>query len=248
MDLYGLIGKKLSHSFSPDYFREKFHSLNINAEYSIYELEDADEFPKLLLNNPEIIGLNVTIPYKKSFNQYMDFIDNPVADTGSLNTIKIERINNKVYLKAYNTDVIALEEILIPLLNKNKGIKALILGSGGSASSVAYVLNKLGVYFQTVSRNPSNTFHIRYENIDKEIIESNLLIINTTPLGMYPDIDSFPAIPYEFLTSKHILFDLIYNPSQTHFLTMGMEQDTMCINGLRMLKIQAEASWKIWNS
>ncbi len=247
MDTYGLIGKNLSHSFSPDYFKKKFQNLGIKADYKIFELNDITEFPKLIANNPDIKGLNVTIPYKRSLSQFMDFVDEPVKITGSINTIKIQRKNNKILLSAYNTDVIGFEETIVPLLKKKENVKALILGSGGSANSVAYVLRKFGIEFSIVSRNPSGSGQVSYQMIDKEIIKTHLLIINTTPIGMYPDIGSLPQLPYDHITDKHILYDLIYNPSDTLFLQKGREHGATCINGLKMLEIQADASWSIWN-
>ena len=247
MDTYGLIGKNLSHSFSPDYFKKKFQNLGIKADYKIFELNDITEFPKLIANNTDIKGLNVTIPYKRSVSQFMDLVDETVKRTGSINTVKIQHKHNKAILSAYNTDVIGLEETIAPILNKKENIKALILGSGGSANSVAYVLQILGIYFSIVSRNPIGRSQTHYSMLNKEIIEQNFLIINTTPVGMYPDINSFPQIPYEFITDKHILYDLIYNPSDTLFLQKGREHGATCINGLKMLEIQADAAWSIWN-
>ena len=177
----------------------------------------------------------------------MDFVDEPVKITGSINTIKIQRKNNKAFLSAYNTDIIGFEETIVPLLKKKENVKALILGSGGSANSVAYALQKLGIDFLIVSRNPSDSGQLSYQMIDKKTIETHLLIINTTPIGMYPNIDSLPQLLYEYITDNHILYDLIYNPSDTLFLQKGREHGATCINGLKMLKIQADASWEIWS-
>ncbi len=246
MDIYGLIGKNLSHSFSPEYFRKKFQKLGINADYRLFELNDAEEFPELIANNPDIKGLNVTIPYKKSLGLFMDFIDKPVNITGAINTIKVVRNNNETLLSAYNTDVIAFEKCIRPILKKKKISKALIIGTGGSANSVAYVLRRLGIMFTYVTRNPSKLGHTHYSWVDNEKISENLLIINTSPLGMYPDNEGFPPIPYEYITNKHILFDLVYNPAETNFLKKGKEYGASCFNGLAMLEIQANASFKIW--
>lgn len=245
MDIYGLIGKNLSHSFSPDYFNKKFQKLGIDADYRLFELKDAQEFPEFIANNPNIKGLNVTVPYKRSLGQFMDFIDEPVNITGSINTIKVVRKNNKTILSAYNTDVVGFEKTIRPILKNKNIIKALILGTGGSANSVAFVLRKLGIMFSYVTRKPCKIMHTHYSWLDKEKISENLLIINTTPEGMYPDNDSFPQIPYQFITDKHILYDLIYNPSDTIFLQKGREHGATCINGLKMLELQADASWKI---
>lgn len=246
MDIYGLIGKNLEHSFSPDYFNKKFQKKNINAEYRIFELDSIDEFPTLLADNPEIKGLNVTIPFKRAMGQFMNFIDEPVNITGSTNAIRITRNNNSTFLSAYNTDILGFEKTIKQVLKKRKIIEAIILGTGGSANSIAYVLRKLGIMFSYVTRNPSRLMHTHYSWVTKEKIRQNLLIINTTPMGMYPNINSYPNIPYEFITKNHILYDLVYNPTETLFIKKGKEQGATCINGQKMLEIQAEASWNIW--
>ena len=247
MDIYGLIGKNLEHSFSPAYFNKKFQKMGIDAEYRIYDLDSIEEFPDLIANNPDIVGLNVTIPYKRSLGVYMDFIEEKVNITGSINTIKIVRKNNGINFSAYNTDVVGFEETIRPIISRMRNSNALILGTGGSANTVAFVLRKLGVLFSYVTRNPSKLMHTHYSWVNEKIINENLLIINTSPMGMYPDNNLFPDIPYELLTDKHILYDLIYNPAETVFLKKGHEQGATCINGQRMLEIQAEASWKIWS-
>ena len=248
MDIYGLIGKNISHSFSPDYFNEKFKKLGINAEYRLFELNDINEFPELITNNPEIKGLNVTSPFKKSLGQFMDFIDDPVDVTGTINTIKVERENNETYLSAYNTDIIGFEKTIKPILkNNDNNIRALILGSGGGSGAVSYVLRKYGILFFFISRKPLKLLHSSYSWIDQAEMEDKLLIINTTPLGMYPDVDNYPPIPYEYITEEHILYDLVYNPDETLFLKKGCERGATCINGLEMFKIQADESWKIWS-
>ncbi len=246
MDIYGLIGKNLEHSFSPAYFNKKFKEMGVDAEYRIYDLDNIEEFPDLIDNNPDIKGLNVTIPYKRSLGVYMDFIEEKVNITGSINTIKIVRKNNGIKFSAYNTDVIGFEETIRPIIKRMRNINALILGTGGSANTVAFVLRKLGILFSYVTRNPSKLMHTHYSWVNKRIINENLLIINTSPMGMYPENNKFPEIPYELLTDKHILYDLIYNPAETVFLKKGREQGATCINGQKMLELQAEASWKIW--
>ena len=247
MDIYGLIGKNLEHSFSPDYFNKKFRRLKIDAEYKIFELDTIEEFPNLIATNPEIKGLNVTIPYKRAMWQFVNFLDEPVNITGSTNTINIIRKNNEVYLCAYNTDVIGFEKTIKKILKKRKNINALIIGTGGSANSVAYVLRKLGINFSFVTRYPSKLMHTHYSWIDKEKIMENLLIINTTPIGMYPNVNDYPEIPYEYITADHIMYDLVYNPIETMFIKNGKKQAATCINGIQMLEIQAEASWDIWS-
>ncbi|MFK5854714.1 MAG: shikimate dehydrogenase [Bacteroidota bacterium] len=247
MNIYGLIGKKISYSFSPDYFNKKFKKLGIDAEYRIFELEHPEDFPEFIDKNPSIVGLNVTIPYKRSLGMYMNYSDKIVSLTGSVNTIKIIRNNNKVILSGFNTDVIGFEKSLSPLIKGKKNISALILGTGGSSKSIAYVLRKLGIIFCFVSRNYGEMLQTNYEWLDKAIIDKSLIIINTTPLGTYPKINEAPPIPYELISDKHIFFDLVYNPSETLFMKKGKEMGATCINGLNMLENQAEASWKIWN-
>lgn len=247
MRTYGLIGKNLSHSFSPEYFKEKFRRLGIEADYKLFEINDIEEFPGIIQDNPELIGLNVTIPYKRSLGMYMDYNDDIVHITGSLNTIKIDRSLDKPVLSGFNTDVIGFENTIKPYLKSARSTRAMILGTGGSANSVAFVLRKLGILFTFLSRKPSKLLHFKYTWVDSEDIRKNNLIINTTPIGMYPDEADYPNIPYDYLTEDHILYDLIYNPNETLFMKKGREKGATCINGREMLKIQAEASWKIWN-
>lgn len=247
MDVYGLIGKDLSHSFSPEFFKQKFQKLGINADYKLFEIDSIDDLPNIISNNPNLRGLNVTIPYKRSLNQYMDSCETPAQISGSINTIKIIRDENKSSLHGYNTDVIGFERTLKPLLKGRKDIRAMILGTGGSANSVAYVLRKLGILFCFISRNPSKLLHSRYTWIDSTDLTNNHLIINTTPVGMFPQDENYPCLPYKYISDKHILYDLIYNPNETIFLKNGREQGATCINGRKMLEIQANASWDIWN-
>ncbi len=248
MSLYGLIGKHLSHSFSPDYFNIKFGKLNIDAEYRLFEIDNVDEILNIINDYPDLRGLNVTIPYKRNVYGLMDELDESVHLTGSINTIKIKRKGKRTILKGYNTDIIGLEKTISPLIKDSSKVRALILGTGGSANSVAYVLRKLGVFFCYASRNPSKMLHLNYKHMDKYDILLNNLIINTTPLGMHPDTDASPDIPYEHISNRHIMYDLIYNPPETLFLKKGREQGAQTYNGQRMLEIQAEASWKIWRS
>ncbi len=247
MDIYGLVGEKLTHSFSPDYFNKKFQELGINAEYKLFELSSIDELPLLIANNPNIKGLNVTVPYKRALGGFMDYTDKSVSLAGSINTIKVSENKKGKFLSGYNTDIVGFEKTIKPLLKNNKCISALILGTGGSSKSIAYVLRKLGVLFTFVSRDNNESLHISYNWLNKEIINENFLIINTTPVGMFPNNNEYPPIPYEFITNKHLLYDLIYNPEETLFLKKGKKYGATRINGLKMLEIQAEASWKIWS-
>lgn len=238
---YGLIGYPLTHSFSPKWFSEKFAAEGIEAVYKAYPLENIESINDLLANYP-LKGLNVTIPYKKDVVEFLDYISPAVEKIGAVNCIDIR--NGKRY--GHNTDVIGFEKSLTPLL-KEHHTKALILGTGGAALAVKYVLNTLGIEYQSISRNKSEDT-LTYEDITKEIIAEYPLIINTTPIGMSPDIDIAPNIPYESLTEKHLLYDLIYNPSETKFLQLGKAQGAIIKNGEEMLVLQAEASWEIWNS
>ncbi len=238
---YGLIGFPLTHSFSPKWFSEKFATEDIDAVYKAYPLENIESINDLLANYP-LKGLNVTIPYKKDVVEFLDHISPAVEKIGAVNCIDIR--NGKRY--GHNTDVIGFEKSLTPLL-KEHHTKALILGTGGAAQAVKYVLDTLGIEYQSISRNNSEDT-LAYEGITEEVIAEHPLIINTTPLGMLPDIDVAPNIPYEALTEKHLLYDLIYNPTETKFLQLGKAQGATIKNGEEMLVLQAEASWDIWNS
>jgi len=245
--LYGLIGKKLSHSFSPAYFDDKFKKLGLDAEYRLFELDDISKFPELLKKYPDLKGLNVTVPFKIEVLPFLNELDEIARQTGSVNTIQIKIKNGKAVLKGFNTDVFGFEQTITPLIENRKGIKAMILGTGGSAAAVAFILDKLGMEFIFISRNPVHPKQINYSEITKEILEDYKLIIQTTPLGMFPQVQNSPPIPYDLLGKNHILYDLIYNPSETLFMKQGKQNGALGINGLQMLEIQAEASWKIWN-
>jgi len=246
MDIYGLIGKPLGHSFSGDYFAKKFEKKHIDAEYRLWEMDELPDLHEFARENPQLKGLNVTIPYKRAVLSEMDEIYFPVQLTGSMNVIKVHRSRREVLLKGYNTDVIGFEKSLKPLIKGRKILRALILGTGGSSHSVAYVLRKLGIYFSYVTRNPEKMETLGYSWITSAVMKEFYLIINTTPVGMFPHSDQAPVIPYEMLTPNHILFDLVYNPEETLFLKRGKEYGAKVKNGLEMLKIQAEESWKIW--
>lgn len=237
---YGLIGFPLSHSFSPDFFNQKFEQNNIAAIYKSYPIEDIALLPKLLFEESGLKGLNVTIPYKTSVIPYLDFISKEAQQIGAVNCIKIAGAK----LFGYNTDHYGFTASLKPLLAQ--GIKAaLVLGSGGSAQAVIYALRQMNIAYQIVSHSGQGNYD--YSDLNEEIIQSHLLIINTTPLGMYPHTENYPAIPYSFLSEKHLLFDLIYNPEQTAFLRQGAARGAAIKNGLEMLQLQAEKSWEIWN-
>ncbi len=244
MKSFGLIGRSLQHSFSKDYFDKKFIKEKIqDCEYALFELSKIEEIKFLTQNNPQLRGLNVTIPYKESVIPFLDEIDAESKEIGAVNTIKI--LNGK--LKGYNTDVIGFRNSIKPFL-ENIHTRALILGSGGASKAIANVLKKLGIQVLFVSRNPKGDHQISYADINEYVIKHHLLIINTTPLGTFPNVEEMPTLPYHLLTPQHFLYDLVYNPTETQFLKKGKEKGAICINGEQMLKIQAEEAWKIWNA
>jgi shikimate dehydrogenase len=239
---FGLIGYPLGHSFSKKYFTEKFEKEGIaDCVFDLFPIPSIEEFPSLLNSYPDLKGLSVTIPYKQSVMQYLHESKIP-AGIHACNSIKIE--NGK--LTGHNTDVIGFEKSFAELLKPHHK-KALILGNGGATEAVAYVLRKLGIDYKIVSRKIHGTSTLTYQHIDEETITEHTVIINSTPLGTYPAIDTFPDIPYRFITDKHYLFDLVYNPSKTAFLEKGEARGAAVKNGYDMLAIQAEASWRIWN-
>jgi len=247
MKLYGLIGFPLSHSFSEKYFNNKFEHENIpETEYKLFPLANIHDLPSLIEAHPELSGLNVTIPYKEQVINFLDEIDREAKLVGAVNTIKIHKKNNTIRLTGYNTDVIGFENCILPHLKPHIK-RALILGTGGGAKAVIFVLRKLGISFQEVTRRPLKANQISYWMINPDLIKSHPLIINTTPLGMYPNIDGYADIPYHHIGNEHIMVDLIYNPPQTRFLKFGEERGAKTINGLKMLQEQAEGAWAIWN-
>ena len=239
---YGLVGKNISYSFSENYFTKKFKKLDLlNYEYVTYDIKSIQDFPKII--SKHIAGLNVTIPYKELIIDFLDEIDDEAKQIGAVNTIKIIK-NNK--LKGFNTDVYGFTKSLQPLL-KAYHKKALVLGTGGASKAVRYVLQKLNIDCLAVSRNP-NFDQLSYKDLTKDILKNYQIIINCTPLGTYPDVEICPDIPYQFLTEKHLLYDLVYNPAKTKFLLEGEKRGASVHNGLKMLELQAEKSWEIWNS
>ncbi len=242
MSKFGLLGKNIDYSFSKTYFSEKFENENLPHSYNNFDISSIDLFPKLILETSNLKGLNVTIPYKELILPFLDDIALEAKKIGAVNTIKISKKNK---LKGYNTDCFGFQkslETFLPLEKKT----ALILGTGGASKAVAYVLKKLGFEFKFVSRTIS-AINLNYAALNKELIENHLLIINCTPLGTFPNVLDCPPIPYQFLTNKHLLFDLIYNPTETEFLKRGRLQNTKTSNGLIMLELQAEKAWEIWN-
>ena len=238
MKTFGLIGKSLSHSFSSRYFNEKFYKEGItDTEYLNFEINDINEFQQLI-KKQNLSGINVTLPYKESIIPFLDELSENAKRIGSVNTIQIS--NGK--LIGHNTDIIGFKQSITPLLSGRN--TALILGDGGAAKAVKFIFNQLNISHKTINRNSS----FDYSDITSEIIDFNTIIVNTTPLGMIPEIKNYPQIPYELLTEKHLLFDLIYNPKETLFLKYGRANKACTKNGLEMLQIQAETSWNIWNT
>jgi len=261
MKKYGLIGYPLKHSFSKKYFTEKFAAEKIeDCIYELFELEDLSTFPEFIKAHPDLCGLNVTIPHKIGAVFYMDRVDDEAKKVEAINCVHMTRkstveaafsaeagfAGSDFQLEGYNTDIYGFEHSLKPLL-KAQHINALVLGDGGASRAIKYVLKKLGIAFQVVSRRPGPG-QISYEHITPEIISRYKLIINTTPLGTAPDTTAFPPIPYDTITDQHLLYDLIYNPGKTAFLQKGEAQGAIIKNGYEMLVLQAEKSWEIWNT
>lgn len=244
--LYGLLGYPLGHSFSRNFFNNKFESELINAEYLNFEIPDINMLNEVISEHHNLKGLNVTIPYKEQVIPFLDELDEDAANIGAVNVIKIIRENDKMILKGYNSDIIGFCDSISPLLKPNMK-KALILGTGGAAKAVFYGLKKLGIEALFVSRKRSQKA-ISYSDITKEIIDEYHIIVNTTPLGMYPNIDESPDIPYNLLTPDHLCYDLLYNPDETLFMKNAKTYGANTKNGLEMLLLQAFASYEIWNS
>lgn len=248
MKKFGLIGYPLGHSFSEKYFTEKFKNLGLtDHSYKLFPIEVmASGFPKLLEENPLLCGINVTIPHKIEVMGFLDEIDEAAKAIGAVNCIKITKsLDGKPFLKGYNTDAYGFESSLKPFLKPHHQ-KALILGNGGAAKAIKYVLEQLGIAYKFVSRNPKADM-LSYQDLTQEIIESHHIIINCSPVGTYPNVTEKPDIPYEFISDKHLFYDLIYNPSETVFLAKGREKGAQTKNGYEMLELQAEKSWEIWN-
>lgn len=244
--LYGLLGYPLGHSFSRNFFNNKFEAENIDAEYMNFEIPDINMLNEVISEHYNLKGLNVTIPYKEQVIPFLDEIDNDAANIGAVNVVKIIRENDKLKLKGYNSDIIGFFDSISPLLKPHMK-KALILGTGGAAKAVYYGLKKLGIEAQFVSRK-RNDKAISYMDITQKIIDEHHVIVNTTPLGMYPNVDESPDIPYELLTDKHLCYDLLYNPDETLFMKNAKVYGAETKNGLEMLLLQAFASYEIWNS
>jgi shikimate dehydrogenase len=238
---YGLIGKSLGHSFSKRYFSQKFEKQRINSSYLNFEVNHISEVRKLL-SDDSINGLNVTIPYKEEVMPYLDDLTDTVKEIGAVNTIQFK--DGKTV--GHNTDVFGFAQMIKPFF-KSHHERAIILGTGGASKAVAYVLEQLGVSVIFISRNPEGEFEFGYDDINVNMVKFNGIVVNTTPLGTFPNIDESPVFPFEFLTPNHLVVDLIYNPSETKFLRNAREQGAVTLNGKTMLEQQAEESWRIWN-
>lgn len=241
MKVYGLIGKSLKHSFSKEYFTKKFEQNHIEASYQNFEFDRIDEVRSSLEKVKELSGLNVTIPYKQVIIPFLDEMDEAAKVIGAVNTI---RIKNGIW-KGYNSDYYGFMTSLKPFL-ENKHDRVLLLGSGGASLAIQYALKLMKIPFHVVSREEGKG-DLAYDALNKHVINACKLIINTTPLGTFPNIEEYPPIPYEFIGPDHFLYDLVYNPQKTKFLSLGEEQGAMIMNGLDMLKHQAEGAWKIWS-
>ncbi len=242
MKRYGLLGRTLTHSFSAGYFAEKFKTLDItDAVYENFELASIEQLPQLLSKHPEMKGLNVTIPYKEEVLPFLTERNVIVEAIGACNTIKFEGDR----LCGYNTDVVGFRKALESQLKLHHK-KALVLGTGGAAKAVCYVLNQLSIEYNLVSRKKEESV-CGYEDLNEQMLSAHQVLINTTPLGTYPNINENPPVPYEFITPQHFLFDLIYNPAKTKFLAEGEKRGAQISNGHQMLIEQAEESWRIWS-
>lgn len=242
MRTFGLIGKNIDYSFSRKYFSEKFSKENLKDQYVNFDIASIEEFPGILENN-EISGLNVTIPYKEAIIPYLDKLDPHSNKIMAVNTIKFEKDGTST---GYNTDYWGFLNALKPHL-KPQHTNALILGTGGASKAIAYALELLDINYKFVSRKPEKE-QFSYSDLDKDILDSYTLIINCTPLGTHPKVEACPDLPFQFISREHLVFDLIYNPSETRLMKLASEKGALTLNGLEMLKLQAEKAWNIWNS
>lgn len=245
MSQFGLIGKSLSHSFSKNYFEKKFREAGLSHTYDNFEMYDISGLREWAMNKPELRGLNVTIPYKESVIPLLDELSDEAAAIGAVNCIKIKSGR----LTGHNTDTYGFTQSIKPFLDHNHE-RALILGTGGASKAVAHALKQKGLDFfyvtSSATKKTSNTFF--YSEINETVMQAFKLIVNTTPLGMFPQTDTFPDLPYDYFSPQHLAYDLIYNPAQTVFLAKAAEKNAIIVNGLSMLQLQAEKSWEIWET
>ena len=245
MRQFGLIGRSLRHSFSQTYFSQKFYSQDLaDHRYDLFELASISELPALLAANPDLAGLNVTIPYKESVMSYLDELAPSARRVGAVNVIE-RRPNGQ--LRGHNTDVVGFRESLRQFMPAGVNVRALLLGAGGAAKAVAVALNDLGIGYWPVTRDPLAQ-GLTYDDLTPHLVAAHPLIINATPLGTFPHVEECPRLPYEALTGHHYLYDLVYNPTETLFMAKGKEAGAQVKNGFEMLCLQAEAAWEIWNA
>lgn len=243
--ILGLVGKNISYSFSKGYFTKKFEELDLkDHQYVNFDIQTIEDFPKIIHEFKfNLKGLNVTIPYKQDVFLYLDKVHKVAKKIGAVNTVRLTKKGN---LKGYNSDVVGFRDSIKPLLEDHHQ-KALILGTGGASKAVAYVFKELGIEYLKVSRHPKKKKEISYKDLNKELVKNYTIVVNCTPLGTFPKVDNKPDFLYEFLSSDHLLYDLIYNPEKTAFLLEGEKRGAKIKNGLEMLELQAEESWRIWN-
>ena len=241
MDKYGIIGNPLGHSFSKGFFTEKFAREGIDAEYLNFQIPEIGKITEVLQENPELRGINVTLPYKTEVIPFLDELSNEAREIGAVNVVQIRN----GHLKGFNSDIIGFTRSIQPLLKPHHR-KALILGTGGASRAIRVGLTRLGLEWKYVSRTPREGM-ITYEDITAETLREYEVIVNCSPVGMFPKVDECPAIPYEFLTQDNLLYDLVYNPENTLFMKKGALQGAVVKNGLEMLHLQAIASWEFWN-
>ncbi len=248
MKHFGLFGHPLEHSYAKKFFTEKFmREGREDCVYENYESSDIYDLKKIIHEDPNLVGMNITIPFKQEVIPLLDNLDDISQKIGAVNTVRVHRLEQgKFELHGFNTDAWGFELALRPILRPHHR-RGLILGTGGSAKAVSYVFRKLNIEHFFVTREDSR-FHYTYADLNQNTMKAFQIIVNTTPLGMYPDVDTFPNIPYEFLTHKNLCFDLTYNPAQTRFLEKSKESGAFIHNGFRMLRLQAEKSWEIWNA
>lgn len=243
MSSFGLIGKSLGHSFSAGYFTEQFAQLDLDHSYQNFEIQEIEEMQELWTQYPDLKGLNVTIPYKELVIPLLDELDDNAMEIGAVNTIKRLKDGR---LKGFNTDSYGFQQAISPLIHRDDK-KALVLGTGGASKAVVHALKQLNIEVTRISRQGTAPDTLHYDQVSPDVLAMHQLVINTTPLGTYPDIESSPPLPYEGLHARHLLFDLVYNPPVTQFLEQGRKVGCRWLNGLGMLEHQADKAWEIWN-
>ena len=243
MSKFGLIGKNIDYSFSKSYFTKKFENEGLSHSYQNFDIESIDKFLEIIKSSKDLKGLNVTIPYKRTIIPFLDKLDKKAEEIGAVNTIEITEAGTLI---GHNTDYYGFKKSIESYIKKHHN-KALILGTGGASKAIAYALKELGIDYNYVSRTASNSNILTYQTLTENIIENHHIIINCTPLGTHPQTNVYPPILYDPITESHLLFDLIYNPNETKFLTKGKQKGAVICNGLEMLELQANKAWEIWN-